>query len=220
MAKGAHGGKRGAAYGSLKSGELIVSGKPVLFDGELKYGPDDQNITPIARAKLDEFAVKRRDAKLEFLTAVDENGEFMGPEIKGQKDKVKHPRSYMGEGVTSIHNHPVSDGLSGTFSYGDMKTFTDYSDTSARVVGREGTYSITKSKSFDSKGFMDYIYDGFAKIEQAQNAKRIAMRSKSKDEFVDYIKKAANNERIAVHNMYLEGQKRFGYTYTLEKPKK
>lgn len=134
--------------------------------------------------------------------------------------------------------------LGGTFSSGDIDNFTTYNQKTYRATASEGTYSITKGKNFDASGLKAYYkarhdryeteYKSAVKLLRATYNKEVSSISSSgktmSEKSVEYDKawkryndaanRAFNARVIKGHNALIEGQQKYGYTYTLEKRRK
>lgn len=225
MAKSNRGGKRGA--GLFAKGELVLpDGSKIEFDGELRYDGDDPNVTGAVRQAVTAWEDKRVKGKIEYAYSVDQNGNPIGPEVKGGKKSVGTPRPYYDTpGATFTHIHPRGDGeLGGTFSTADLRNFAKYSGTTIRAAAKEGTYSMSKKQGFDKYAFMNYIdqcYRNYNNYIASENAKLVKEYKngniKTYDEWVKKAAKSFNTGLVKLHDDYLKGQKKYNYTYTLEK---
>ena len=216
------GGRRG---GGVARGELTLpNGSKIEFEGELKYGKKDPTLTTATRKTIEAWETKRGNAKVEYAYSVYEDGTPVGNEVRGGKGSVRSPLSYKGEGTTFTHIHPRGDGmLGGTFSDADLRNFANNKVKTSRAKAKEGTYSISKTDSFDAQGFKSYINKAQGDFTSTYRTK---VGSLSKDYrsgkigYDDYAKgnaKAFNTALVSLHNAYAKGQKQYGYTYTLEK---
>lgn len=225
MAKGTRGGKRG---GGSASGELVLpNGSKIEFEGELKFGGKDVTLTKEARKKIEAWEEKRVKNKIEYAYSVMEDGTPVGPEVKGGKGSVRSPIAYKQDGATFTHIHPRGDGmLGGTFSKADLNNFANNPAKTTRAKAKEGAYSISKTSNFDAQGFKGFVDGANRQFNSTYKAKVNAMASDYKSgkiSYIDYKKgnaKAFNTALVELHNIYLSGQKQYGYTYTLEKPTK
>lgn len=113
--------------------------------------------------------------------------------------------------------------LGGTFSFEDMKNFAIFKNTTERAKAKEGTYSISKTSNFDTKGFLAFARKAYSNFNSNKKAKNIKLASDyyaKKITYDDYKKQVAkefNTELVNLHNTYKSGEKQYGYTYTLER---
>lgn len=223
-------GGRGASSGGRKGGgktakgELkLPDGSKIEFDGDLKYGGKDTTLTPEARKSIETWEAKRRKAKIEYAYSVHEDGTPVGNEARGGKGSVRSPASFKGEGTTFTHNHPRGEGmLGGTFSTADMRNFANNKNKTSRATAKEGTYSISKTGKFDADGFKKYVATTHSKIrgDYESVADKLGKNfTNGKIDYGTYSKqnaKAFNTMLVNLHGAYSKGQKKYGYTYTLE----
>jgi len=215
------------------SGGITIGNDEIAFDGELVYGEKDSEISGVVRATVDAFEAKRKNQKVEYGNTVKADGDDLG-EVRGGKNGVSVPFWYI-EGPTAkdgaySHIHPRGEGkLGGTFSVangseeadleiwagGDVKTF--------RAAAKEGIYSISKKSNFDKSGFVDYARQANTsarKTEKAANDEAYKGYVDGEYSYEEYLRrcdKHFNNFLIENHNALLAGQKKYGYTYTLER---
>ena len=154
-----------------------------------------------------------------------EDGTPVGPEVRGSKGSVSSPLSYKQEGATFTHIHPREDGmLGGTFSEADLRNFANNPVKTSRAKAKEGAYSISKTDSFDAKGFKGFVDGANRQFESSYRAKVKTLANDYKNgkiSYNDYAKgnaKAFNTALVELHNIYSSGQKQYGYKYTLEQP--
>lgn len=225
MAKGSRGGKRGQG-GYTAKGELkLPDGSKIEFDGDLKYYGNDKNIKGQVRQNIEAFETKRATSKIEYAYAVDKDGNPLMKEKRGGKGSVRVPLYvHDTDGATFTHIHPRGDGmLGGTFSSADLRNFAMFKNTTCRAKAKEGTYSITKGKNFDKNGFMTMVRQADSDFTKELRTINRSLQSKinsGKISYEDGLKqsaKAFNTALINLHNAYKSGEKKYGYTYTLEK---
>lgn len=145
-----------------------------------------------------------------------------------------HPRTGEEEGF-----------LGGTFSSPDIRSFSSNPLPTFRAVASEGTYSITKIPGFDGPGLYN-AYKHFESVQQstfsknqdavAQKYAPLASQIKAdyhsgkisysevvsklqaqKKQYLGELKALANRDLIDAHNWFLANQKKYGYTYGLER---
>ena len=225
MAKGSRGGRRG---GGVAKGELTLpDGSKIEFDGDLVFGELDKAVPEAVRKNLDAWETKRSKAKTEYAMSYYPDGTPIGKEVRGGKGSVRTPSAYhTTDGATFTHNHPRGDGmLGGTFSPADLHNFTIGGNTTCRATAKEGTYSISKGKNFDKAGFNSYVAKANADFKTSQREAHSKIQKSYNDGKISYEQavlqqgKAFNTGLVNLHNAYLNGQKQYGYTYTLEKRK-
>ena len=222
---GGRGASSGGGAGSAKGELVLPNGSKIEFEGELHYGGNDKALTGTARTVVTTWEAKRVKNKVEYAYAVDANGNPIGAEIRGSKGSVRVPRSYHNtpDGAFT-HIHPRGDGmLGGTFSSADLRNFSNYSQKTVRAAAKEGTYSISKGKNFDATGFKSFIAKAESSFSSTYRTKESALSKQyrsGKISYNDYLKgnaKAFNTALVQLHNTYRSGQKKYGYSYTLEK---
>lgn len=219
-------GAGGSGGGGGASGELVLpNGSKIEFEGTLHYDGNDKALAGAARTAITNWEAKRAGMKVEYAYAVDVNGNPIGKEIRGSKGSVRSPISYHSTpDCTFTHIHPRGDGmLGGTFSSADLRNFANYGNKTTRAAAKEGTYSISKGKSFDATGFKKFVSDSdrafAAQYRQLRANAEVAYRAKkiTYDEYAKANAKAFNTALVSLHETYRSGQKKYGYTYTLEK---
>lgn len=226
-----HFGGRGASSaggggGYVAKGELVLpDGSKIEFEGNLGYGGDDKAVSGNARTAITSWEAKRVKNKVEYAYSVDPDGTPVGSEIRGSKGSVRVPLKYHDtpDAVFS-HVHPRGDGmLGGTFSSADLRNFANHKNKTVRATAKEGTYSISKTKKFDSRGASQYFTDCHSEFTKGYRKKADSLYydyKSSKISYDEYLKgnaKAFNTALVKLHNDYAAGQKKYGYTYTLEK---
>lgn len=225
MAKGGRGGRRG---GGVAKGELTLpDGSKIEFDGDLVFGGLDKAVPEAVRKNLDDWETKRYGNKVEFAMAWNADGTPIGKEAKGGKGSVRTPFAFHHtDNSVFTHNHPRGDGmLGGTFSNGDLRNFTIGGNVTGRATAKEGTYSISKTKNFDAKGFTTYYTNERSKVRKNYENEVNKLGKSYKDSKISYddymlgAAKSFNTYLVQQHNVLLKGQKQYGYTYTLEKRK-
>ena len=224
MAKGSRGGRRGG----VAKGELTLpDGSKIEFDGDLVFGELDKAVPDAVRKNLDAWETKRSKAKIEYGMSYYPDGTPIGKEMRGGKGSVRSPLSYHAtDGATFTHNHPRGDGLlGGTFSGADLRNFANGGNATCRATAKEGTYSISKTKNFDSKGFNSYVAKVEADVRKTYKSEHKKISDAYNNNKISYDQvtlmqgKAFNTYLVNLHNAYRDGQKQYGYTYTLEKRK-
>lgn len=224
---GGRGASSSGGSGGSSSGELILpNGSKIEFEGELKFGKKDPTLTKEARKTIEDWEEKRVKNKLEYAYSVMEDGTPVGAEVRGSKGSVRSPLSYSQEGATLTHIHPREEGLlGGTFSEADLYAFAKNPSKTTRARAKEGAYSISKNDNFDAQGFKGFVHGAnkqFVSIYRTKVRELSNNYKSGKISYNDYAKgnaKAFNTALIELHNIYSSGQKTYGYSYTLEKPK-
>lgn len=219
--------RSGGGGGASFTGTLNLGGDDsnIQFDGTLKYGKKDPVLKGKNRQAIEAWEGKRAKAKIEYAFATDGDGNPVGREIRGGKGSVRVPISYHNqENGAFTHIHPREAGvLGGTFSNADLYNFANGKSAVTRAVAKEGTYSISKGKNFDQSGFKKFVNDADAKFAKTakSNIKKASERYRSgKIDYNTYLSeygKAFNSALVELHNIYLSGQKKYGYNYSLEK---
>ena len=222
---GGRGASSAGGSGSAKGELVLPNGSKIEFEGELRYGGNDKALSGAARTAVTNWEAKRVKNKVEYAYSVDANGNPLGAEVRGSKGSVRVPRYYHDTpGATFTHIHPRGDGmLGGTFSSADLSNFANRSQKTVRAAAKEGTYSISKGKSFDATGFRSFVASAESSFKSTYRAKESALSKQyrnGKISYSDYLKgnaKAFNTALVQLHNTYRSGQKQYGYSYTLEK---
>lgn len=226
MAKDNRGGQRGS--GGTAKGELqLPDGSKIEFDGELHFDGDDKTLKGQARKNIESWENKRGKSKIEYAYAVDADGNPVGNEVRGGKGSVRTPRYYLeNNGGTFTHIHPRGDGmLGGTFSEADLFNFANRNTKTSRARAKEGTYSISKNDNFDKVGFTQLVRQANNNFSKNQKTLGDALSKKYRNNEITYnqyllgVGKAFNTALVQLHEEYRAGQKKYGYTYTLEKNK-
>lgn len=199
-------------------------GKIDLTDNPLQYGPKDYSINKKVRSTAEEFAERHKKDRVEFVAAIDKNGEILD-EAVGDEHSAKLSNRAIDRAVELTHNHPGKTGLlSGTFSDTDISTYSEYANIrTMRAEGKEGTYSITKKVGFNGAGLQNYMGSERkkhkaqldARINQLKNQRDSGKISEAK--YTSEKIKANNTYLVNLHNSYIAGQKKYGYAYTLER---
>ncbi len=223
-------GGRGASSASRRGGgasgePTLPNGQKIEFEGTLHFDGDDKALIGRARQAIESWEKKRVGNKIEFGYAVDADGNPVGSEAKGGKGSVRVPRNFHDNpGGTFTHNHPRGDGeLGGIFSGADLSNFARFSQRICRATAKEGTYSISKGKNFDSYGFRSYISSCQKKHKRFLREKAKSLGTAymggtiSRTEYMSGSSKAFNSYLVELHESYRAGQSKYGYTYTLEK---
>ena len=119
--------------------------------------------------------------------------------------------------------------IGGTFSEADINGFANTmlfpNYKTMRAAAKEGTYSISRDTNFDGYGLRKY-YSGIIKTATSEyNAsynsitKSALAGSLSKEEYIAKANTAFNKFLVDLHNGLINGQKQFGYFYSLERRK-
>ena len=223
---GGRGASSSGGGGGSFTGELeLPDGSKIEFEGTLSYDGDDKAVDGDIRKAIVSWEDKRRKNKIEYAYAVDANGNPIGAEVKGGKGSVRTPFAYHDtQDAVFTHIHPRGDGiLGGTFSGADLRNFAGHRNKTCRAAAKEGTYSISKTKNFDQKGFLHYVRTVDADFNSKYRTKVNEVYRKYKSGNITYDQyktenaKAFNTGLVELHNAYKSGQKQYGYTYTLEK---
>lgn len=156
---------------NAKNKVVVQSGDEISLDSPLIYGQKDAAISGDVRTALEAQETKRLKAKTEYGLMFGKSGEPVMSEVHGGKGSVSIPHeAFLIKDGIFTHNHPRGKGdegvLGGTFSTADMKIFAETPTRTMRASAAEGTYSITKTLSFDKAGFNSYI----SKIDSTASA--------------------------------------------------
>ena len=224
---------------TLKDGTVID-----LSENPLEYG-SNSHLDGDVKKRIEEFEAKRRDNLIEYGYAVDANGKVL-EEKRGGKGSVSTSYMVLNNADVYTHVHPRDKGakdLSGTFSEEDLRNWSMFNVRVFRATGREGTYSIAKEKNFNASGARQYFHEALKtlhkefmarrkQIQEDYNKKSTAIANgtgdyKSKRDAFDkafksaneQLSKAFNKELVGMHKAYINGQKKYGYSYSLERRK-
>lgn len=196
-----------------------------LSESPLQYGADDPDINGAMRTTMDSYGDKWAKLVTERYVAVNPNGRVIMGEIKGTKNRVNTPVWVISAATADVHNHPRDKDqaiLGGTFSTDDIWAFANFTNLQTRrVKAAEGTYSITKRGDFDSTGLLKYFTERNRahQSEYSREFEKIWKTSATYEENNAKSEKAFNKYLVNLHNDLLAGQKQYGYSYTLERPK-
>lgn len=134
--------------------------------------------------------------------------------------------------------HPGSDGkLGGTFSVGEINNYILFGQGVYSVTAPEGIYSFEETPKFDANGLQEYY-------RKASKTARIKYENAANLAHLDYMeartayadgeitkaqlesarrkakaaeRKAYNTMLVEQHNALRAGQRKYGYSYSLEK---
>ena len=229
MAKTTRGGAKGGGITGTARGTMeFPDGSKVEFDGELHYGKNDSTLSPAVRKEIEGWENKRRKAKIEYAYSVNPDGTPIGAECKGGRGSVRTPWAYHNtQDATFTHIHPRGKGeeayLGGTFSLQDLQNWATNANKTERAAAKEGTYSISKGKNFDEKGFLAMARKADSDFQSKYKAEIKGLNAKYREgklEYGEYAKsysKAFNTGLVQLHETYRQNQSKYGYEYTLEK---
>lgn len=230
---GIHRGGTGGGHSitTFQDGDKTIdlSGAPLIYGAKHDLGQTDTAIK--------NFENRRRSAKIEFGTTVGPDGLVIG-ETRGGKGSVRTPVYQMMRASTFSHIHPREAGtLGGSLSPEDIDVFVKYGNLNVmRAAAKEGTYSIMRGSNFDGAGLRQYIHGVDRQIKAQTRADTKGLKEQA-DNLIkayragnitaaEYNKEAvrinaesrtfANKALVALHNAYLDGQSKYGYSYTLE----
>ena len=221
-------GSRGAGSGRVGSGGRITSFQDGdttidLSDSPLTYGGKDKALTGKAREAIEQFENNRYKNKIEYSTFVSDDGTVI-ENNKGGRGSVGASYSARQTADAMSHNHPRGEGvIGGTFSTGDMGNFVKYNQHTYRATAKEGTYSISKDKNFDGNGFLSAFSKASREIDSSASKENRLLNSKVRTGEITYEQAIKQNRSInnkmlvSMHNWLLDNQKKYNYTYTLEK---
>lgn len=224
--------KRGSGQqtGFIAKSALGASGEEIdLSDYPLRYGEIDGNLVGKPRETIEQFEDARWKNKIEFSRFVDSEGNVI-EDNRGGTGSVKASYNARLTADVMTHNHPRQKNekgcLGGTFSTGDLNNFARFNQTTYRATASEGTYSISKTKSFNKNSFASYVARENKKNYSAYKDAIASLGKKYRDgalvysDYVTKAHKAFNAYLVDEHNSLIAGQKEHGYTYTLERRKK
>ena len=214
----------GSAGGSKFVKEINGTGKIDLSDNPLKYGPKDYTVNKRNRDAVDKFEQTHFKDKVEHGVLIDKDGNIV-EQNSGGKGEVTLKKSSYGKATTMSHNHPSDTGmLGGSFSEADIKPFVEVRGLKTmRATAKEGTYSISKREGFDGKGFQRYNNTQRNKYRRQMNDRLSSLQSQYERKEISYAKylternKTKNKYLVNMHNSYIDGQSKYGYSYTLER---
>lgn len=190
----------------------------------LVYGKKDPALTGAARKSLETFEAKRVTAKIEYSEFVMNDGRVISSN-RGGKGSVSAPLSARMTADAMSHNHPRESGIiGGTFSDADLGLWGQFNQTTYRAAAKEGTYSISKNATgFHGrtlvKDYKAYVKAETKKAKQKQKdaISDCANGKISLKQCIDAQVRANNEMLVSYHNFLLNGQQKYGYTYTLER---
>lgn len=203
------------------------AGLTVDLEKPLVYSDPKHGMTKSQLQELERFENKNRNRKSEYGLVLDANGNVLG-EKRGEKGRISMYRPAGTE--VFAHTHPRGDGgdepyVGGTFSTGDLRTFSLMPEKTMIATASEARYSMTKGKNFDAQGLVSYgnkMYDKRRK-EYTDRWNKAKNKYKNGDisysEFAKEASDAFNTHMVDFHNDLLAGQKRYGYTYGAERRK-
>lgn len=223
----ASGRRKKAPAGDFATRVVTQSGDVAdLKDSPLEYGAD-VGLTDEARKEVDAFSKKRQTAKVEYGVLLTDDGTQLINK-RGGSGSVALPTYLYNQADVMMHNHPRANEpgyLGGTFSAGrtsDINTFASTNVHTMFATAAEGNYYIHKEQGFDGAGLGRYAWAELTKAKQAHNARVAALAQQTPMDYNDYIQKRRdswNRMLVDLHNAYLAGQKKYGYTYGLERRK-
>lgn len=228
MAKSTRGGAKGSGVTATTRGKMsFPDGSEVEFDGELNYGKKDSTLSSAVRQAVESWENKRRKNKVEYAYSLNPDGTPIGPEVKGGRGSVSTPYAYHNTpDATFTHIHPRGRGeeayLGGTLSLQDLRNWATKPNKTERAAAKEGTYSISKGKNFDSRGFLDMATKADSDFRTKYRAECKGLDAKYRSKQIDYSEyakgyaKAFNTGIVQLHETYRQNQSKYGYEYTLE----
>lgn len=137
-------GKMGGGFGDAGGGGDDMSGR-MLFPATFNVGGRYRSYERV----LSHFQREYARADHEYGVAVDTDG-FVHRHVEGGRTSVN---IHGDRGQTILHNHPSG----GNFSKADMKVIGSGTERGVVAVGKDNTYSLIKTKRFDSKGFLKAV---------------------------------------------------------------
>lgn len=145
-------GGRGSRYSSEMGGGFTSAGddrdhgfRNAKFPAEFNVGGKFRSYDKT----LDLFVKKYANADHEYGVTVDDQG-FVHHHIEGGKSSVAISGT---RGQMILHNHPSG----GNFSKADLISIASGFEKGIAAIGSKKIYTLTKSKRFDSKGFIKAV---------------------------------------------------------------
>lgn len=223
-------GSSGSGSRGLSAGRSISDYDGSRIDmshAPLKYGKDDASLKGAVKDVVSKFEDKRMKAKVEYGFLTDDKGNIITEKRGGKGGVAMYDRDWAKATVMS-HIHPREAGmLGGSFSEADIDTFTYFNNVrTMRAVAKEGIYSMTKGKSFNASGLKSYFNQRHSELRAGFSKTANALNKSYKSGQIDYdtyykrYSREFNKFLSDSHRMILDGQKKFGYTYTLERRRK
>ena len=197
---------------------------PGLSEYPLVYGDDDPTLSDTVRRAVTAFE-SRYYRRPEICLIVDKNGKAIDF-IRGGETQADIPEESLQKAAVFTHTHARTEGeglvIGGTFSIADLNAWADTNCRTFRAAAAEGTYSISKMPGF-SKAAKVYFAEADRECNRHWRAKqdeinRIYRSGKiSKEQYRHDSAKAENQLYAEFHNKIIEGAKKYGYVYRLEK---
>jgi hypothetical protein len=223
-------GSSGATAGVTKL--IGADKKPIELDVPLQYG----GISGLSSGAIDRIAPLEKSTMGEWQMVFNEDG-IITDFIKGKKITDAQFAAMRNADVRSIKHTAKAGALGGTFSAGEINNFGEFNNQVLRAAAKEGTYCISKGKGFNAAGLKAYYAKACADAEKKYNTAvrkafwksidvEIAHKegrathaevARARRALKDAERKAYNSMLVEQHNALRAGQKRFGYTYSLEK---
>lgn len=202
-------------------GSVINLDKPLVYGSPASMSDD-------VRFMIDAFEDKRRDMKVEYGILIDAMGRVLETK-RGGKGSVAMSSRNWNQSYAMSHSHPAGGRIGGTFSDADLSAFI-YSPTQImRAAAAEGTYSMTKTNSFNGRELRrafigEFGSYGTRRMESLKVENAIASEFKNGDitysEYEQKHYKNFNNLLVDMHNWFSDNQNTYGYSYTLERRRK
>lgn len=233
-------GSTGAAGSKARSGRAsnspasvssvkVQNGNTITLEKPLQYGVKDNNIPDPARLFLESWEKSQDQASIEHIILTDDAGNVIATSAGTSQNAAVTFTNRQALLITTLsHNHPrQGDLMGGTFSTDDIKAFTGRGTPNLRTLratASEGTYSISKGANFNNTAFRNGIIRELDKVKTNYN------HAKSKA-FKNYLNSAGkmtwaqfqakeqelfNGYLVRSHNVLIDNQSKYDYTYTLE----
>ena len=214
----------GVSGKGLTSATSLIDGNTTidLSGSPLRYGKSDAALRGSEREVVEKFENKTYTLKREQSFLVDEQGNIIG-QHKGGKGSVRTPVSEVQRASTLTHNHPREEGtLGGTFSTEDMEAFTNHGNLrTMRATAKEGTYTISRGSTFDSRGFMRAFRQAWASADKRMDSVGLGNRyTRGEIDYNTYSReydRRFNAALVETHNWLIANQREYGYNYSLER---
>ena len=218
---------RGSSKASARSSvtqATVQNGTLINLPSPLVYGTKDAAVSDTIRPLVDNFETSKKQSKIEYSYCVDANGNVIETR-RGGTTGVRVSNYAANKAEVISHNHPRGANeyvLGGTFSDADISFFCKNKVQTFRASAAEGTYSITKSSTFNGRAFNSFVQSTYRALEKTSNQATKAITRDYNNGLINHRTAKRRTERsfnqmlIGMHNALLSNQGTYGYTYTLE----
>lgn len=226
------GGSGGSSYSGGAGSETTVTTQigTAQLNQPIEYTGLDSALSGAQRSTVEGFERAHLTSDVEHGMLVDENGVKVWDGSDGNNGSVSFRDGFQAAGnaqnLVLTHNHPRSeDGvMGGSFSQGDLGVFVTHDNVKTmRASAAEGSYSITKSSNFDGNGFYADMKKTRANARRAETRRNNAIERQARMEGWSWERArqayaaSFNQFLTTMHNAYIAGQQKYGYTYNLER---